>query len=161
NADIPFAKSLVDYIFRWLGMRFIPGYREANSPARLPVSNDEDATVKEDRSWQNLDRSSNRFLGEANDPRSTGPRLADTGAGSRREPLSRSLPDAREKTDDHASSRVHTNGGSSARSSHTTVIAAQTTIERTSDGLFMSEQATRFTAESASLDMANAALMGD
>ncbi len=35
NSDIPFAKSLVDYIFRWLGMRFIPGYREANLPQRV------------------------------------------------------------------------------------------------------------------------------
>ncbi len=34
NRDIPFAKSLVDYIFRWLGMEFIPGYREANAPRR-------------------------------------------------------------------------------------------------------------------------------
>ncbi|MEL6797489.1 MAG: vitamin B12-dependent ribonucleotide reductase, partial [Planctomycetota bacterium] len=34
NKDIPFAKSLVDYIFRWLGMQFIPGYREANLPNR-------------------------------------------------------------------------------------------------------------------------------
>ena len=34
NSDIPFAKSLVDYIFRWLGMQFIPGYREANAPKR-------------------------------------------------------------------------------------------------------------------------------
>ena len=33
NRDIPLAKSLVDYIFRWLGMEFIPGFREANSPA--------------------------------------------------------------------------------------------------------------------------------
>jgi len=33
NPDIPIAKSVVDYIFRWLGMTFIPGYREANSPA--------------------------------------------------------------------------------------------------------------------------------
>ncbi|MFN4242665.1 MAG: LAGLIDADG family homing endonuclease [Tepidisphaerales bacterium] len=32
NRHIPFAKSLVDYIFRWLGMKFIPGYLEANSP---------------------------------------------------------------------------------------------------------------------------------
>ncbi|MFM1804559.1 MAG: Vitamin B12-dependent ribonucleotide reductase [Planctomycetota bacterium] len=37
NADIPFAKSLVDYIFRWLGMQFIPGYREQNSPRRTPA----------------------------------------------------------------------------------------------------------------------------
>ncbi len=36
NADIPFAKSLVDYIFRWLGMQFIPGYREAHAPKREP-----------------------------------------------------------------------------------------------------------------------------
>ena len=34
NRDIPFAKSLVDYIFRWLGMEFIEGYREANAPKR-------------------------------------------------------------------------------------------------------------------------------
>jgi ribonucleoside-diphosphate reductase alpha chain len=30
NPDIRLAKSLVDYIFRWLGFTFLPGYREAN-----------------------------------------------------------------------------------------------------------------------------------
>jgi len=30
NPDIRYAKSVVDYIFRWLGCQFIPGYREAN-----------------------------------------------------------------------------------------------------------------------------------
>ncbi len=34
NKDIPFAKSLVDYIFRWLGIQFVDGYREANTPKR-------------------------------------------------------------------------------------------------------------------------------
>jgi ribonucleoside-diphosphate reductase alpha chain len=34
NSDIPIAKSVADYIFRWLGMEFIPGYREANAPKR-------------------------------------------------------------------------------------------------------------------------------
>jgi len=34
NPDIPFAKSLVDYIFRWMGMEFVPGYRVANAPRR-------------------------------------------------------------------------------------------------------------------------------
>jgi ribonucleoside-diphosphate reductase alpha chain len=38
NRDIPFAKSLVDYIFRWLGMEFIEGYREANAPKRPEAS---------------------------------------------------------------------------------------------------------------------------
>lgn len=34
NPDIPMAKSVVDYLFRWLGMQFIPGYREAYAPKR-------------------------------------------------------------------------------------------------------------------------------
>ncbi|MEL7474380.1 MAG: vitamin B12-dependent ribonucleotide reductase, partial [Planctomycetota bacterium] len=34
NPEIPIAKSLVDYIFRWLGIQFIEGYREANTPNR-------------------------------------------------------------------------------------------------------------------------------
>jgi ribonucleoside-diphosphate reductase alpha chain len=32
NPDIPIAKSLTDYVFRWLGNQFIAGYREANAP---------------------------------------------------------------------------------------------------------------------------------
>ena len=31
NPDIRIAKSMVDYIFRWLGITFLPGYREAAS----------------------------------------------------------------------------------------------------------------------------------
>ncbi len=37
NREIPFAKSLVDYIFRWMGMQFIPGYREQHAPKREPI----------------------------------------------------------------------------------------------------------------------------
>ncbi|MBU4273638.1 MAG: vitamin B12-dependent ribonucleotide reductase [Planctomycetes bacterium] len=33
NPDIRIAKSIVDYIFRWLGITFLPGYREANKMA--------------------------------------------------------------------------------------------------------------------------------
>ena len=44
NADIPIAKSLVDYIFRWLAMEFIPGYKQANSPRR-PEKKSEPATT--------------------------------------------------------------------------------------------------------------------
>jgi ribonucleoside-diphosphate reductase alpha chain len=32
NPDIPMAKSIADYLFRWLGYEFIPGYRQANRP---------------------------------------------------------------------------------------------------------------------------------
>jgi ribonucleoside-diphosphate reductase alpha chain len=40
NLDIPIAKSIADYIFRWLGMEFIPGYREANAPRRPAAESD-------------------------------------------------------------------------------------------------------------------------
>jgi ribonucleoside-diphosphate reductase alpha chain len=49
NREIPIAKSLVDYIFRWMGMEFIPGYREANAPKRgrptEPAGEIEDASA--------------------------------------------------------------------------------------------------------------------
>jgi ribonucleoside-diphosphate reductase alpha chain len=35
NRDIPFAKSLIDYIFCWLGCQFIPGYADKNLPNRV------------------------------------------------------------------------------------------------------------------------------
>ncbi|UCE49621.1 MAG: hypothetical protein JSW47_05640, partial [Phycisphaerales bacterium] len=38
NRDIPFAKSLIDYIFCWMGCQFIPGYAEKNTPNRGPNS---------------------------------------------------------------------------------------------------------------------------
>jgi ribonucleoside-diphosphate reductase alpha chain len=45
NPEIPMAKSLVDYIFRWLAMEFVPGYRAANSPQRSkPAPIEEDTT---------------------------------------------------------------------------------------------------------------------
>lgn len=33
HPDIKIAKSIVDYIFRWLGITFIEGFREANAPS--------------------------------------------------------------------------------------------------------------------------------
>ena len=58
NREIPFAKSLVDYIFRWMGMEFVEGYREANSsqpravpaaPATRMEAKDSRTQIKEDR----------------------------------------------------------------------------------------------------------------
>ena len=34
NPDIRNAASITDYVFRWMAMQFIPGFREANSPIR-------------------------------------------------------------------------------------------------------------------------------
>ena len=56
NRDIPFAKSIVDYIFRWLGIEFLDDYREANTPKRsggtaAPKGSDKTApeAVKDDK----------------------------------------------------------------------------------------------------------------
>jgi ribonucleoside-diphosphate reductase alpha chain len=41
NPDIRIAKSLIDYIFRWLGITFLPGYKEASLgvlPAAEPTA---------------------------------------------------------------------------------------------------------------------------
>ena len=47
NKEIPFAKSLIDYIFCWLGCRFIPGYAEKNTPNRTapPVAESKNVTT--------------------------------------------------------------------------------------------------------------------
>jgi len=49
NRDIPIAKSLVDYIFRWMGMQFIEGYREQHAPNRR-------AEREEHAAWKSADR---------------------------------------------------------------------------------------------------------
>jgi ribonucleoside-diphosphate reductase alpha chain len=50
NPDIRFAKSLVDYIFRWMGIQFLPGYREANVPQRGESASPESAASPAQRS---------------------------------------------------------------------------------------------------------------
>ncbi|MBN1817152.1 MAG: hypothetical protein JW828_07300, partial [Sedimentisphaerales bacterium] len=50
NKNIPFAKSLIDYIFCWMGCQFIPGYAEKNTPNRskpAPVPDKTGTTAKE------------------------------------------------------------------------------------------------------------------
>ena len=49
NRDIPIAKSLVDYIFRWMGMQFIEGYRERNAPNRGLAAKAERVAEKAER----------------------------------------------------------------------------------------------------------------
>ncbi|MCA9285085.1 MAG: adenosylcobalamin-dependent ribonucleoside-diphosphate reductase [Phycisphaerales bacterium] len=184
NAEIPFAKSLVDYIFRWLGMRFIAGYREANAPARMTNSTDDDASVKEDRAWQDLTRPTDRSRNDIGKESGWGSLANDMAADRRMDPASRSLPSAPAKTDGRppvgptagsptgpatgpavgpatGQASPGTASAAAARSTHTTVIAEQTSQERSIRGVLVTEQTTRIAAETSSLDTANAALMGD
>jgi len=47
NRDIPFAKSLIDYIFCWMGCQFMPGYAEKNTPNRnvVPAPDNKNTTT--------------------------------------------------------------------------------------------------------------------
>ncbi|MCX5632872.1 MAG: vitamin B12-dependent ribonucleotide reductase [Phycisphaerae bacterium] len=45
NKNIPFAKSLIDYIFCWMGCEFIPGYAEKNTPNRSENNKPDDKTT--------------------------------------------------------------------------------------------------------------------
>jgi ribonucleoside-diphosphate reductase alpha chain len=40
NPDVPMAHSCIDYLMRWMGMKFVPGYKDKMSPATYS-SNDE------------------------------------------------------------------------------------------------------------------------
>ena len=51
NSDIRIAKSVVDYIFRWLGNTYIPGFREAQHGS-LPAENGLDSTPDQNVSRQ-------------------------------------------------------------------------------------------------------------
>ena len=48
NPDVRIAKSVVDYIFRWLGVCFLPGYREASNG--LPPKDEADDSDSKDAS---------------------------------------------------------------------------------------------------------------
>ena len=40
NPDVRIAKSVVDYIFRWLGVEFLPGYREATNGTKTTTKSE-------------------------------------------------------------------------------------------------------------------------
>ncbi|MFM7806805.1 MAG: hypothetical protein ACKPEA_02610, partial [Planctomycetota bacterium] len=96
NADIPFAKSLVDYIFRWMGMQFITGYRDQNAPRRPasvasslpaePAAEHSGRTVKEDTGWQQRMEGGSSLAGGRITPGGTdaSEAAADTAAGPAR-----------------------------------------------------------------------------
>ncbi len=90
NPDIPFAKSLVDYIFRWLGMEFIPGYRAANAPRRKSADKTPDKTAAQDvtpamlaQTWGNTrDRKSDSVAADAASPHSASAEGKGNGNGN-------------------------------------------------------------------------------
>ncbi len=140
NREIPMAKSLVDYIFRWLGMEFIPGYREQNSPlAHMPPAS---TYSPESRFTSMTDTAPQGALPELSSsspratPRITPPTIVET----------RSNPNAPHS---HADMRA----AAQARS------AAQAVSRTGAETEYASKAAS--TQVKSALDQASAALMGD
>src|SRR5678815_4908756 len=38
NPEIRNAASIIDYVFRWMALQFVPGYREASSPKQAELA---------------------------------------------------------------------------------------------------------------------------
>jgi len=70
NRDIPIAKSLIDYIARWLGMTFIAGYRQMYAPKRPGDAADGSGAKR-------ISASDNKPLSEALRPRADLPQISD------------------------------------------------------------------------------------
>jgi ribonucleoside-diphosphate reductase alpha chain len=96
NRDIPFAKSIVDYIFRWLGLRFLDGYRKSNLPHRpaagganpssaAPESVTEDGTSDPSRAGEASDTEVHRPVGDILSP----PDAGGNGEAAKAAPLAR------------------------------------------------------------------------
>jgi len=73
NRDIPFAKSIVDYIFRWLGTTFLEEYREANVPKRPVSSKPKPAKTTAPEAVRDDDSSETGSADQASDKEVPGP----------------------------------------------------------------------------------------
>ena len=49
NKEMPFAKSIVDYIFLWIGCEFIPGYRQRNAVQGIHKKDPEKSSKENDQ----------------------------------------------------------------------------------------------------------------
>ena len=144
NSDIPFAKSLVDYIFRWMGMQFVPGYREQNAPvrsagtARTGVMDHAPSipTVTEDTSWHRVRVPGN----DGSEPAHPAAAVAPTTGASPNPARTLSGVSAVEMIDD----------------SH-----GATVIERSSRSVRVEFEQGVVVQRSNALDQSNSALMGD
>ena len=70
NRDIPIAKSIIDYIARWLGMTFIAGYRQMYAPNR-------GGGEKEEWGGKQMSVKEEKAAGSALKPRANLPQISD------------------------------------------------------------------------------------
>jgi ribonucleoside-diphosphate reductase alpha chain len=147
NSDIPFAKSLVDYIFRWMGMQFIAGYRDQNAPRRPasvaapvtaePLADHHGRGVKEDTAWQHRTEGASARLGDRISSSDMGASGSSTDSPRGSERIASILSETTQITESDVSTSAHSDGVS---------VVTETTVA---------------TKRVSVLDQATATLMGD
>jgi ribonucleoside-diphosphate reductase alpha chain len=147
NSDIPFAKSLVDYIFRWMGMQFIAGYRDQNAPRRPasvaapvtaePLADHHGRGVKEDTAWQHRTEGASARLGDRISSSDMGASGSSTDSPRGSERIASILSETTQITESDVSTSAHSAGVS---------VVTETTVA---------------TKRVSVLDQATATLMGD
>jgi ribonucleoside-diphosphate reductase alpha chain len=165
NADIPFAKSLVDYIFRWLGMQFIPGYREVNAPRR-PSASDSPSAATGHSTITVTDAARGGASTAASSKEEPGCTTGSNGGASawavRRESAIAAAEASHAGAAPASMKAASPSGVARVSSTHTVASISET---RTTDGrvveAYASVERTVRTAAANALDQSNAALMGD
>jgi ribonucleoside-diphosphate reductase alpha chain len=144
NPDIRIAKSLVDYIFRWLGITFLPGYREANanmSPTETAGSAGEDVP------------------GEIKPvARMNGGLNAGAGSPKAKDAVKTGGPRGADKTNGHAASpKAHVNGNGNGHGHQVgTLLLERTESDVAARPRVRSEQFASFQADAPSCDSCGA-----
>ncbi|MBG85030.1 MAG: ribonucleoside-diphosphate reductase, adenosylcobalamin-dependent [Phycisphaerae bacterium] len=152
NREIPFAKSLVDYIFRWLGMEFIPGFREANAPKRPGASRDRETTTAS-RTTQIKDE-----LQQVKEDDACSQTRSETNGSTESMPSGRRLTDDATRGIEARTGRVKTD---SAHGTDSTSMSADPEKTGLPSGVVSSEDPEASTETKDGLSQATATLMGD
>ena len=144
NPDIRIAKSVVDYIFRWMGTQFLPGYREANGMQTKTVSLGEDDEITQTRP------ATTKVSGQSAGQGATVPTLAPPRAVPAAPPSSQKASPTTSTVhgNGHDLKNGHTNGSSKRAEADSTNLR----LDNGSGPSIRSEQFARFQVDAPSCD---------
>ncbi len=117
NPDIRIAKSLIDYIFRWLGNTFLPGFKEAS--LGITPGKDDESGARAGSSSTSTIGNGGQEIGDRGQGQTTKPRppIAETGSSPKAKPAAEKSKGetatlAPPKTNGHTNGHAngHTNG---------------------------------------------------
>jgi ribonucleoside-diphosphate reductase alpha chain len=155
NPDIRIAKSLIDYIFRWLGITFLPGYKEASMGVRPDEGDGGDGGDTETETKpvaKMVGGLTGKTGSQGSGARSqgSGARSQEPGAGGQKS--SGQQPTANGHTNGHANG--HANGNGDAKAVRAQILARAGVMVKGEDGptTARSEQFAEFQVDAPACD---------